>query len=167
MGAQPGTLVLSPYNRPYSKALGKDGILVSQPMHRCAEERADFFLQNYRRPDTRVDTQLMKQQQHVASRNKAVLWQIVLAVEFLAKQSLKVYEALVTFLDAILTPHVYPELVPTDGSCDWDTDTRVGLKAALSSFQTIAVFITMKSILDDVRPLTVKLQRRDQGLQDG
>ena len=44
-------------------------------------------------------------------------------------------------------------------------DTRVkaeGLKAALSFFQTIVVFMTTKSVLDDVRPLTVKLQRRDQ-----
>ena len=78
---------------------------------------------------------------------------------------LEVYETLVIFLDAILTPSEYTELVPSDGSWNWDTDTKVkaqGLKASNSSFQTIVVFIIAKSILDDVRPLTVKLQRRDQ-----
>ena len=91
MGAQPGALVLSPYKRPYSKALSKDGILVCHEqtaMHRHTEERVDLFLQNYRRSDTRVDTQLMKQQQQVAEENKEVLRQIVLVVQFLAKQSL-------------------------------------------------------------------------------
>ena len=74
----------------YSKALGKDGILVCHEqiaMHHRVEERADLFLQNYRKPDTRVDTQLIKQQQ-LAEENKEVLRQIVIPVEFLAKQSL-------------------------------------------------------------------------------
>ena len=50
---------MSPYKRPYSKMLGKDGILVCHEqtaMHYHVEERADLFPQNYRRPDARVDT---------------------------------------------------------------------------------------------------------------
>ena len=44
------------------------------------------------------------------------------------------YEALITFLDAILCPHDYPQLASPDGSWNWDSDTRVkaqGLKASL------------------------------------
>ena len=37
-----------------------------------------------------------------------------------------------------------------------------GLKAALSSFQTIAVFIITKNILDMVQVLATKLQKRNQ-----
>ena len=42
--------VLSPYNSPYSKALGKDVILVCHDravMHCRAAVQADLFLQNY------------------------------------------------------------------------------------------------------------------------
>ena len=37
-----------------------------------------------------------------------------------------------------------------------------GLKASLSSFQTIATFIITKKVLDEVQSLSVKLQKRDQ-----
>ena len=42
-GANPGTLVLSGYQQPYTKALGKDGILISHEltkMHKHAAEQA-------------------------------------------------------------------------------------------------------------------------------
>ena len=39
-----------------------------------------------------------------------------------------------------------------------------GLKAALCSFQTLAVFMTTKSILDEVKLLAAKLQKRDQDI---
>ena len=71
----------------------------------------------------------------------------------------------VTFLDAIVSPHEYPELVSSSGSWDWDRDTIVkaqGMKSALSSFQTIAVFIITKNILDMVKALAIKLQQKDQ-----
>ena len=61
---------------------------------------------------------------------------------------LEIYDALVNFLDAILYPHEYPDLPSTTGSWDWDNDTRLkaqGLKAALSSFQTITVFMITKN----------------------
>ena len=80
---------------------------------------------------------------------------------------LEIYEALITFLDAILSPHEYPDLPCTTGSWDWDSDTRVkaqGLKAALSSFQIITVFMITKNTLDLVKLLTVKFQKRDQDI---
>ncbi|KAK3754906.1 hypothetical protein QZH41_003007 [Actinostola sp. cb2023] len=60
---------------------------------------------------------------------------------------LEMYELIVTFLDAIIAPHEYPDLVSTTGSWNWDRDTNVkaqGLKASLLSFQTVAVFITQQ-----------------------
>lgn len=53
---------------------------------------------------------------------------------------LEMYEPLITFMDAILSPAEYPNLASSDGSWNWDAETRVkaqGLKAALSSFQTL------------------------------
>ena len=39
-----------------------------------------------------------------------------------------------------------------------------GLQAALSSFQTIAVFITTRNMLSEVQALAAKLQKRDQDI---
>ena len=79
------------------------------------------------------------------------------------------YEALVTFLDATLSPRDYPDLESesTDGSWNWDRDTRGKaqcLKATLCLFQTVAVFTITKAILDEVRDLAAKLQTRDQDI---
>ena len=82
---------------------------------------------------------------------------------------LEMYEALITFLDAILCPHDYPQLASPDGSWNWDSDTRVkaqGLKASLSSFQTLAVFLITKNVLDEVKSLAAKLQKRDQDIYE-
>ena len=57
---------------------------------------------------------------------------------------LEMYETLVTSLDAIISPHEYLALISPDESWNWDRDTCVkaqGLKAALTSFQTLSVFI--------------------------
>ena len=40
------------------------------------------------------------------------------------------------------------------------------MKSALSSFQTIAVFIITKNILDMVKSLAIKLQQKDQDVLD-
>ena len=82
---------------------------------------------------------------------------------------LEMCEALVTFLDAISSPRDYPDLESesADGSWNWDRYTRVkaqGLKAALCSFQTVAVFTITKNILDEVRDLAAKLQTLDQDI---
>ena len=79
------------------------------------------------------------------------------------------YEAFVTFLDAIMLPSEYPQFASSDGSWNWDADTKVkaqGLKAALSSFQTIAVFIITKNVLDEGKTLAAKLQKRDQDIYE-
>ena len=82
---------------------------------------------------------------------------------------LELYEPLITFLDAILSPHEYPQLVSSDGNWNWDNETRVKaqvLKASLSSFQTIATFIITKSVLDEAKSLSAKLQKRDQDVYE-
>ena len=53
------------------------------------------------------------------------------------------------------------------GSWNWDKDTITkaqGLKASSLSFQTVAVFITTKNILEEVKALSSKLQKRDQDI---
>ena len=90
-GSSPGVLVTSSYKFNYTKALGKDGILTSHdksPMHLQSAEQADLFIQNYRNPEKRVDSQLLRKKETQAEENKEVLRLIVLAVEFLAKQGL-------------------------------------------------------------------------------
>ena len=77
------------------------------------------------------------------------------------------YELLVTFLDAVISPHEYPNLKSSTGSWNWDKDTITkaqGLKASFLSFQTVVVFITTKNILDEVKALASKLQKRDQDI---
>ena len=86
-----GILVLSAFKYPFSKALGKDGVLVCHnitAMHRHATIRADTFLHTYFNPSARIDSRLMKQQEELAKENKHILQQIILAIEFLAKQGL-------------------------------------------------------------------------------
>ena len=89
--ARPGVLVLTPFQKPYSKALGKDGILVCHElttMHHNSTEQANLYKHNFITPEARVDTRLMKQHDQQAVENKEVFLQIVLAVVFLAKQGL-------------------------------------------------------------------------------
>lgn len=72
---------------------------------------------------------------------------------------LEMYEPFVTFLDAIMSPHEYPQLRSSDGSWNWDNDTRVkaqGLKAALTSFQNLAVFLITKNVLDEAKSKVTK-----------
>lgn len=90
-GNRSGVLVLTPYQRPYSKALGKDGVLVSHSnsiMHNRATERVDIFLRNTSHSMERIDSRLLLQSDQMAQENKHILSQIVLTVEFLAKQGL-------------------------------------------------------------------------------
>ena len=77
---------------------------------------------------------------------------------------LELYEPLTTFLDAIVSPNAYPQLVSSDGAWNWDNETKVRaqvLKATLSSFQTISTFLITKNILDEAKSLSAKLQKRD------
>ena len=59
------------------------------PRGNCnAAEQADLFIYNLHNPDVRVDSQLTKHQVQQTEENKVILCQVVLAVEFLAKQGL-------------------------------------------------------------------------------
>ena len=81
----------------------------------------------------------------------------------------EMYETLVTFLDAIVSPHEYPDLASQDGSWNWDRDTKVkaeGLKISISSFQNITLFIITKNVLDVVKSIAAKLQKREQDVND-
>ena len=78
---------------------------------------------------------------------------------------IEVYEVLIVFLDAIELPSHHSKL--SDKNWNWDGETRVkaqGLKASLSSFQTLAVFSITKNVLDEVRLLAARLQKRDQDI---
>ena len=80
---------------------------------------------------------------------------------------LEMYELLVTFLDAVISPHEYPDLKSSIGSWNWDKDTITksqGLKASLFSSQTVVVFIATKNILDEAKTLASKPQKRDQDI---
>ena len=77
---------------------------------------------------------------------------------------LELYELVVVFLDSIVSPNDYPDLLSAAGKWDCDMETRVraqGLKASLQSFQTIATFIITKNVLEEVCPLASKFQKRD------
>ena len=79
----------------------------------------------------------------------------------------EMYELLVTFLDAFISPYEYPNLKSSTWSwnCDKDTITKAqGLKASLLSFQTVVVFIATRNTLDEVKTLASKLQKRDQDI---
>ena len=63
-GSRAGVLVLSPFKSPYTKALGKDGILMCHNhaiMHCRAAEQVDLFLHNYDNPSERIDVRLIKE----------------------------------------------------------------------------------------------------------
>ena len=57
-------------------------------MHRHATERVDLFLHNFSHSSERIDTRLLRQSDQLAEENKHILFRIILAVEFLAKQGL-------------------------------------------------------------------------------
>ena len=56
-------------------------------------------------------------------------------------------------------------MISPDESWNWDRDTCVkvqGLKVALTSFQTLSVFIITKNVPNEVKVPVFKLQKRDQ-----
>ena len=68
--------MLSSYQKPYTKALGKDGILVHHEqnvMHQRTTERADCFKLTFIVPDLRVDSKLPKVRQEQQEENKEIL----------------------------------------------------------------------------------------------
>ena len=74
---------------------------------------------------------------------------------------LELYQPFITFLDVIVSPNDCPQLESSDGSWNWDRETKIiaeGLKASLYLFNTISA---TKNILDEAKSLSAKLQKRD------
>jgi hypothetical protein len=74
------------------------------------------------------------------------------------------YESLCECLEAILHPPNYPQIYEDSWTGSWDQETRTkaqGLLKSLESSQTIVSFIIAKNILENVRPMASKLQKRD------
>ena len=68
-------------------------------------------------------------------------------------------------LEAIINP-VYPDK-NLDQNWDWDSDSKVkaqGLLHSLKSTQNIVVFLVAKNALELIRPIAVKLQKKDQDI---
>ena len=69
-GSRAGIFILSSHKYPYSKALDKDGIIVSHyraVMHCRAAERANIFLKNSNNPSEKIDVRLMSERDQQAS----------------------------------------------------------------------------------------------------
>ena len=61
-----------PFQKPYTKALGRDGILVCHE-ETLAAERADLFLRNFTKPEERIDSILMREKEKQLEENRHVL----------------------------------------------------------------------------------------------
>ena len=69
-------------------------------------------------------------------------------------------------LEAIINPSVYPNK-NLDQNWDWDSDSKVkaqGLLHSLKSTQNIVAFLVAKNVLELIRPIAVKLQKKDQDI---
>ena len=77
----------------------------------------------------------------------------------------ELYERVVTCLDAKVKPHVCPEVTESCWNSDNDTKTMAhGLKSTSQSFGVVVDFTVLKNILDYLKRLSAKLQRRDIGV---
>ena len=69
---------------------------------------------------------------------------------------------MVICLDAMVNPHVCPEV--NEIRWNWDSDTKTtarALKTTLQGFGVIVDFTVLKNSLDYLKGLSAKLQRRD------
>ena len=76
VGSRSGILVLLPYKKPHSKALGKDGVPVcyeQTSMHCGSAQKADHFLRNFNNPDEMIDSRIRKQKDQQAEENQHYL----------------------------------------------------------------------------------------------
>ena len=75
-----------------------------------------------------------------------------------------IYEILCECFEAMLNPSSYPQIYDGTWSNNWDQETRIkarGLLLNLDSSETIIVFIVAKNVLENIRPIASKLQKRD------
>ena len=75
------------------------------------------------------------------------------------------YKFVCECLEAVLNPSGYHDIyeeVALTGSWDQETRTKAqGLLTSLTSSHAIIAFITIKNVLENVRPLASKLQKRN------
>jgi len=72
----------------------------------------------------------------------------------------ELYEYVVTCLDAMVNPHVCPEV--NESRWNWNSDTKTtahSMKSSLQSFGVIVGFTVLKNSFDDLKGLSGKLQR--------
>ena len=67
-----------------------------------------------------------------------------------------------------MDPSAHSELDLNDGTWEWDSETKIkaqgllqGLLQVLKSSQNILTFFIAKNVLEKVKPIAVKLQKRD------
>ena len=73
----------------------------------------------------------------------------------------KLYEELVTCLDAVANPHVYPEVNESLWNLYSDTETIAHGLNSQHSFGIIVGFTVLKNSLDYLKGLSAKVQRKD------
>ncbi|KAL5463414.1 hypothetical protein EMCRGX_G032308 [Ephydatia muelleri] len=74
------------------------------------------------------------------------------------------YKYVCLCLEAIVDPSAHSELDLNDGTWEWDSETKIkaqGLLQVLKSSQNILTFFIAKNVLEKVKPIAVKLQKRD------
>ena len=74
------------------------------------------------------------------------------------------YKYICLCLEAIVDPSAHSELDLNDGTWEWDSETKIkaqGLLQVLKSSQNILTFLIAKNVLEKVKPIAVKLQKRD------
>ena len=63
-----------------------------------------------------------------------------------------------------MDPSAHSELDLNDGTWEWDSETKIkaqGLLQVLKSSQNLLTFLIAKNVLEKVKPIAVKLQKRD------
>ena len=72
------------------------------------------------------------------------------------------YEHVVTSLDVMVNPHICPEVNGSRWNLDSGTKTTArGMKSSLQSFGVNLGVTVLKNSLDELKGLSVELQRRD------
>ena len=64
----------------------------------------------------------------------------------------------------MLNPSSYPQIYDGTWSNNWDQETRIKARVLLlniDSSETIIAFIVAKNVLENIRPIASKLQKRD------
>ena len=60
-----------------------------------------------------------------------------------------------------MDPSAHSELDLNDGTWEWDSETKIKAQGLLQVSQNILTFLIAKNVLEKVKPIAVKLQKRD------